>query len=143
MRSIHTQTNLNFNSINHVPAQVSIKSLQDLDPLLSKKFLSKHEELFVEVACGDQTFRTNCFKVTCVVAFFGFLFMYMISLMTWARLMALHPNQLKSISVMAVCPIESFKLSLSSRSFLVTFYFPVIRPTLTMTLMSVITGTWC
>jgi hypothetical protein len=57
--------------VNLLLVQVTIKSLQDLDPLLSKKFLSKHEELFVEVACGDQTFRTNCYKVICLVAGFG------------------------------------------------------------------------
>jgi hypothetical protein len=46
-------------------AQISVKSIQDLGPLLSKK-ASKHEEFFVEVTCGAVSLRTNCFKVRIV-----------------------------------------------------------------------------
>ncbi len=42
--------------------QISIRSVQDFAPLLTKKS-SKNEEFFVEVICGSQSLRTNCVKV--------------------------------------------------------------------------------
>jgi hypothetical protein len=42
--------------------QISIRSVQDFAPLLSKKS-SRNEEFFVEVICGSQSLRTNCVKV--------------------------------------------------------------------------------
>jgi hypothetical protein len=41
---------------------VSIKNIQDLDPLVLKKS-QKHDEFFVEVTCGARSLRTNCVKV--------------------------------------------------------------------------------
>jgi len=50
-----------------IPAQISVKKLQDLAYLFKKKF-DKNENFFVQVTCGAESHRTNCFKVRPLIA---------------------------------------------------------------------------
>jgi hypothetical protein len=127
--------------------QIYVKSLCDINYLLKKK-LPKNEDFFVQVTCGSQSFRTNCFKVIVIAVVVRSSFIRFVVALNYLNSSKVQVHLM--VQVKRLKSISETKASYSQPSqsqkphfFLAKFTFSVVRPTVIITLMSTATGVQC